>query len=81
MGDASVYYSAKVTIQRTDDPKWPYRSTAFELLDIRPAAGDLQEYATQQADSHNLRIVIDPTNVTIAPRLAASGPRSASNGA
>lgn len=81
MGDAAVTYSAKVTIQRIDDPEWPYRSTAFELLDIRSAGGDLQQYAAEQADSHNLRIVIDPRNITLAPRPAASAPRSGSNGA
>ncbi|QEH81582.1 hypothetical protein EIK56_27240 [Sphingomonas sp. C8-2] len=62
-GDA-ITYSVKAIVSPTGVEPWRYRTTAFEPLDIRPAVMDLDEYGEQQADVHDLRMAINPANMT-----------------
>lgn len=65
--DTSITYSAKVFFERTDDPEWRYRSMRFEALDVRPKVDDLEEYGMDQATALDLKLIIDPKNITLAP--------------
>lgn len=66
--DASITFSAKVLFERTADPIWRYRSTGFEALDVRPRVDDLEEYGKHQAGAFGLKILVDPQNITLAPK-------------
>lgn len=66
--DTSITFSAKVFFERSDDPEWKYRSTRFEALDVRPEVDDLEEYGMDQATAFDLKLLIDPRNMTLAPR-------------
>lgn len=66
--DTSLTFSAKVYFEKTDDPEWKYRSTGFEALDVRPQVDDLEEYGVDRAAACNLRLIIDPSNITLAPQ-------------
>ena len=67
LADAGISYSARVTLRRTNDPLWRYRSTTVEALDVRPLVDDLEAYGMEQARSNALRIVINPRNLTFNP--------------
>lgn len=67
LADAAISYSARVTLRRTNDPLWRYRSTTIEALDVRPLVNDLEAYGMGQAESNALRIVINPRNLTFNP--------------
>lgn len=62
--DTSITFSAKVFFEQSGDPEWPYWSTRFEALDVRPKVDDLQEYGMDQATAYGLRMLIDPSNLT-----------------
>lgn len=66
--DTSITFSAKVCFEKADDPDWGYRSTGFEALDVRPKVNDLEEYAIDQAAACDLKLLIDPRNITLVPR-------------
>lgn len=66
--DTSITFSAKVFFEQSDDPEWRYRSTRFEALDVRPKVEDLEEYGMDQAAACDLKLLIDPRNMTLAPR-------------
>ena len=66
--DTSITFSAKVFFEQSDDPEWRYRSTRFEALDVRPKVDDLEEYGMDQATACDLKLLIDPRNITLAPR-------------
>ena len=66
--DTSITFSAKVFFKMTDDPEWRYRSTGFEALDVRPKVDDLEEYGMDQATAWDLKLLIDPRNITLTPR-------------
>jgi hypothetical protein len=67
LADAAISYSVRVTLTATTTgDERTYRSTAFTMLDVRPAVDDLDEYGKGQAVDHGLDIVIHPGNVTIA---------------
>ena len=68
LADAAISFSAKVTLHRTPDPVWHYRSGSVELLDVRPAVEDLDEYGNEQAVTHGFKCVIHPRNITFMPR-------------
>jgi hypothetical protein len=70
--DTSISFSTKVFFEKANDPDWPYRSTHFEALDVRPKVDDLEEYGMDQATAADLKLVIDPRNITMAPRRDAS---------
>jgi hypothetical protein len=63
--DTSITFSAKVFFEKTDDPEWRYRSTGFEALDVRPKVDDLEEYGMDQATACDLKLLIDPRNITL----------------
>lgn len=63
--DASITFSAKVLFEKTADPVWAYRSTHFEALDVRPKVADLEEYGLDQAATSNLKLLIDPSKITM----------------
>ncbi|MCZ8150540.1 MAG: hypothetical protein O9325_22125, partial [Roseomonas sp.] len=71
--DTSLTFSAKVFLEKTADREWLYLSTGFEALDVRPKVNDLQEYGMDQATASDLRLIIDPRNITLAPRRDAAG--------
>ena len=73
--ETSITFSAKVFFERTDDPVWRYRSTHFEALDVRPKVEDLEEYGMARATGSDLKLIIDPRNVTL---LEDAGSRSRS---
>lgn len=60
---ASISLALKVSLTRTGEAAEGFSSTAFELLDIRPAVADLKTYGAQIAGDHALSILIDPDNV------------------
>jgi hypothetical protein len=62
-------FSAKVLFEKTDDPEWRYRSIGFEALDVRPEVEDLDEYGAEQATASDLKLIIDPRNITLAPQI------------
>jgi len=66
--DTSLTFSAKVFFEKTDDPEWRYRSVGFEALDVRPKVDDLEEYGTDQATAYDLKLLVDPRNMTLVPR-------------
>jgi len=66
LADAAISFAVKITVQRREASEWRYRSTALEFLDIRPAVSDLRAYAKRQAEAHNLHILIDPANLSLA---------------
>ncbi|SMH43284.1 hypothetical protein [Azospirillum agricola] len=63
--DISITFSAKVFFEKTDDPEWQYRSTGFEALDVRPKVDDLEEYGMDQATASDLKLIVNPRNITI----------------
>lgn len=65
--DTSITFSAKVFLERTKDPAWQYHSTRFEALDVRPKVDDLDEYGADQAIASDLKLIIDPRNITTEP--------------
>ncbi|MBB4268236.1 hypothetical protein [Roseospira visakhapatnamensis] len=65
--DTSITFSAKVFFEQTDDSEWQYRSNRFEALDVRPKVEDLEEYGMGQATACDLKLLIDPRNMTFAP--------------
>lgn len=65
--DASITFSAKVFFEQSDDQEWQYRSTRFEAIDVRPKVDDLEEYGMDQAAACDLKLLIDPRNMTIVP--------------
>jgi hypothetical protein len=66
--DTSITFSAKVFFEQSDDPEWQFRSTRFEAIDVRPQVDDLQEYGMDQATACDLKLLIDPRNMTLAPQ-------------
>jgi hypothetical protein len=64
MAGASVSYGVKITLEPNEASPGEYRSTRFHALDVRPAVPDLQDYGEDLADEHDLKIVINPANVT-----------------
>lgn len=73
LADAAITFSARVTLHRTSDEKWRYRSGIVEPLDVRPAVEDLDEYGGEQAVSHGFKYVISPRNITFTPRSVRGG--------
>ncbi|MCP3404807.1 hypothetical protein [Bradyrhizobium sp. CCGB01] len=71
--DTSITFSAKVFFEKSEDPEWRYRSTGFEALDVRPQVVDLEEYGMDQAAASDLKLIIDPRNITLTPRGGAAG--------
>ena len=69
LADAGISYSARVTLTATIGAVRTYQSTAFTLLDARPAVGNLDEYGKEQAAEHDLNLVIHPANVTITETI------------
>ncbi len=67
----SISFSAKVFFEETDDVEWRYRSTRFEALDVRPIVEDLEEYGLDQAGVAEVKLIIDPRNITMTPRSDA----------
>ncbi|WP_340318051.1 hypothetical protein [Rhizorhabdus argentea] len=63
-GGASFTFAVKVGLIRPDAKSSRFVSSHFELLDIRAAVPDLEAYAAEQANAHDLNIVIDPSNIT-----------------
>ncbi|MEA9729175.1 hypothetical protein [Xanthomonas campestris] len=76
--DTSITFSAKVFFDQSDDPEWQYRSTRFEALDVRSKVDDLEEYGMEQATACDLKLLIDPRNITAAPRMDTPEPPAAS---
>jgi hypothetical protein len=73
--DTSITFSAKVFFEQSDNPEWPYSSTRFEALDVRPKVDDLQEFGMDQATAYRLNILIDPKNITlVTPRSTIEKP-------
>ncbi|WCE03850.1 hypothetical protein [Pseudoxanthomonas sp. JBR18] len=73
--DTSITFSAKVFFEKSDDPEWQYRSTHFEALDVRPKVDDLEEYGMDQATACDLKLLIDPRNMTLgSPRDTTEPP-------
>lgn len=70
--DACITFSAKVFFTKTEDPDWEYRSTRFEALDVRPKVDDIEEYGIDQATVCDLKLLIDPGNITLVPRGGAN---------
>jgi hypothetical protein len=62
--DAEITYSAKVFFEKTEGQIRSYRSVRFEALDVRPKVDDLEKYGADQANCHNLTVLIDPRNLT-----------------
>ncbi|UVO49481.1 hypothetical protein M0208_02740 [Sphingomonas sp. SUN019] len=53
---------------KTEDPDWQYRSTRSEALDVRRKVDDLEEYGADQAAMSDLKLLINPKNITmVAP--------------
>ena len=63
--ESSITFSVKVVFNKTEDPDWQYRSTRFEALDVRRKVDDLVEYGADQAAMSDLKLLIDPRNITI----------------
>lgn len=64
MAGASISYGVQITLEPNEATPGEYRSTRFQALDVRPAVPDLQDYGEDLADKHDLKIVINPDNVT-----------------
>ncbi|MER2537478.1 MAG: hypothetical protein ABTQ31_20200 [Rhizobiaceae bacterium] len=69
--ETSITFSAKVFFTKTEDPDWQYRSTHFEAVDVRRKVDDLEEYAADQAAVFDLKLLIDPRNITMVGRGAS----------
>lgn len=78
--DNSITFSARVFFEQSDDPEWRYRSTRFVALDVRPKVEDLEEYGMDQATACDLKLLIDPRNMTLVPRSDTSDPPSSASG-
>ncbi|WP_407165943.1 hypothetical protein [Bradyrhizobium sp. ORS 111] len=63
LGGTSLTYSAKITLKRTDDPVWGYRSAHFEALDVRPMVDDLEEYGFDQGEARGITWLLDPRSL------------------
>lgn len=66
LGGVELSYSIKMTLERSQRRPETFGTTGFELLDVRPAAIDLQDYADEMAKRHELAVIIHPDNVTEA---------------
>jgi len=66
--DTSITFTAKVFFEMTEDVEWRYRSTGFQALDVRSKVDDLEEYGMDQATACDLKLLIDPRNITLAPQ-------------
>lgn len=69
--ETTITFSAKVFFTKTEDPEWQYRSTRFEAIDVRRKVDDLEEYGADQAAVSDLKLLIDPRNITIVARGAS----------
>jgi hypothetical protein len=76
--DTSITFSAKVFFEKTDDPEWQYRSTGFKALDVRPKVDDLEEYGMDQATASDIKLIIDPRNITQVSQRDAAEARDTS---
>lgn len=63
----SISFSTKVFFEETDDVEWRYRSTRCEALDVLPIVEDLEEYGLDQAGAAEVKLIIDPRNITMTP--------------
>lgn len=71
--DTSITFSAKVFFEQSDDPEWTFRSIRFEAVDVRPQVDDLTKYGMDQATANDLKLLIDPGNLTFTPRRETPG--------
>lgn len=55
-------FAVKVLLKRNDETQ-AFSSAGFELLDLRPAVSDLDEYGALTAEKHQLSVLIDPANI------------------
>lgn len=76
--DTSITFSAKVFFEQSDDPVWRFRSIRFEALDVRLQVDDLEEYGMDLASACDLKLLIDPKNMTLAPRRDTPEPPATS---
>lgn len=60
-----ITLATKVILERNGNGSNGFRSTHFELLDLRPAVIDLDTYGADMASLHGVQIVIDPRNVVM----------------
>jgi len=61
---AALTYAVKVTLDVSASHPDEYRSIRFEALDAGPADRDLQDLAEEQAALQDIRMLIDPKNLT-----------------
>ena len=66
--DTSITFSARVFFEKAVDPEYGYRSTGFEAIDVRPKVDNLEEYGLDQAAACDLKLLINPKNITLMPR-------------
>lgn len=57
-------FATRAYLQRNADDGGSYSSTGFDLLDIRRGVTDLDAYGAEVATTHEVAIVMQPTNIT-----------------
>lgn len=57
-------FAVKVQLERRDNGQ-SFVSTRFNLLDLRPAVADLDDYGALMGERHQLSILIDPGNIIL----------------
>jgi hypothetical protein len=62
---AAVSFAVKARLARKGANPNGFASTAFELLDVRPAVIDLKAYGAERASESRLVVVIDPDNLIL----------------
>ena len=76
--DTGITFSTKVFFEKTNDPEWQYISNRFEAVDVRPKVDNLEEYGMDQATASDLKLLIDPRNITLVSRRDVAEVRDAS---
>lgn len=65
-----ITLAIKVILEREGEQASAFASTGFELLDVRPAVIDLDDYGAEMATTSGINVVIGPENVTMVSRPA-----------
>ncbi len=70
-----ITFATKVTLERDPLGTTAYASTRFALVDIRSGVLDLGAYGAELATRNNIKILIDPRNLSLVNRPLVEGPQ------
>ena len=60
---AAITYCVKITFRANIDNPTQFQSIGFTPLDARAEVSDLQDYAEDMANQHQIRVIVHPANL------------------